>query len=251
MARGGKKSPIKNRNKENVRDEFAEDDAASSDDSVSSGFLTHSTFEESLAEKLRIRQQNKSGSSQRTPGSAAGPSRSSPKKAPKQVAKKSTGPRSPLKGKSMNAMVARGGRTLPTSTPIGRSPAGQKVARKSLPTKSPKSRKSPGGGTPGRRKYRPGTRALMEIRKFQKTTQLLIPRLPFSRVIREICDQVVPRANLRFQSAAIQALQEAAEAYLVTLFEDSYLCSIHAKRVTLMPKDMTLARRIRGEDSAW
>ena len=191
---------------------------------------------------MRIRQQNKSGSSQRTPGSAAGPSRSSPKKAPKQVAKKSTGPRSPLKGKSMNAMVARGGRTLPTSTPIGRSPAGQKVARKSLPTKSPKSRKSPGGGTPGRRKYRPGTRALMEIRKFQKTTQLLIPRLPFSRVIREICDQVrqsfnvnnmtsqhpnplyqvVPRANLRFQSAAIQALQEAAEAYLVTLFEDRW-----------------------------
>ena len=63
--------------------------------------------------------------------------------------------------------------------------------------------------------------------------------------------QVVPRANLRFQSAAILALQEAAEAYLVTLFEDSLLCAIHAKRVTVMIKDMRLARRIRGEDFSW
>ena len=55
-------------------------------------------------------------------------------------------------------------------------------------------------------------------------------------------------ADMRFQSAAIMALQEAAEAYLVTLFEDTLLCAIHAKRVTVMPKDMQLARRIRGEN---
>ena len=112
--------------------------------------------------------------------------------------------------------------------------------------------KSPGGaGTPGRRRHRPGTKALLEIRKYQKTTSLLIPRLLFSRVIREICEQVVPRASLRFQSAAILASQEAAEANLVTLFEDSLLCAIHAKRVTVMIKDMRLARRIRGEDFFW
>ena len=92
---------------------------------------------------------------------------------------------------------------------------------------------------------------MSEIRKYQKSTDLLIPRLPISRVIREVCDKVCPRGDLRFQSAAINALQEAAEAYLVTLFEDSLLATIHANRVTLMPKDMTLARRIRGEDTAW
>ena len=89
----------------------------------------------------------------------------------------------------------------------------------------------------------------MEIRKYQKSTDLMIPKLSFSRVIREICYKVCGR-DLRFQSAAINALQEAAEAYLVTLFEDSFLCTIHAKRVTLMPQDMALARRIRGEDIA-
>lgn len=57
--------------------------------------------------------------------------------------------------------------------------------------------------------------------------------------------------ELRFQSAAIMALQEAAEAYLVGLFEDSNLCAIHAKRITIMPKDLQLARRIRGEASPY
>ena len=91
----------------------------------------------------------------------------------------------------------------------------------------------------------------MEIRKFQKSTNLLIPKLPFSRVVRETVSTVCNARDLRFQTAAILALQEASEAYLVTLFEDSLLCTIHAKRVTLMPKDMTLARRIRGEYSSW
>ena len=93
-------------------------------------------------------------------------------------------------------------------------------------------------------RYRPGTVALREIRKFQKSTELLIRKLPFQKVVREIAGEF--KSDLRFQSQAVLALQEASEAYLVGLFEDTN-CAIHAKRVTIMPKDMQLARRIRGE----
>ena len=85
-------------------------------------------------------------------------------------------------------------------------------------------------------RYWPGTVALREIRRYQKSTELLIRKLPFQRLVREIT-----------QSSAIMALQEAPEAYLVGLFEDTNLCAIHAKRVTIMPKDIQLTRRIRGE----
>ena len=94
-------------------------------------------------------------------------------------------------------------------------------------------------------RYRPGTVALREIRKFQKSTDLLIRKLPFQRLVREIAGEF--KSDLRFQTQAILALQEAAEAYLVGLFEDTNLCAIHAKRVTIMPKDIQLTRRIRGE----
>jgi len=100
-------------------------------------------------------------------------------------------------------------------------------------------------------RHRPGTRALKEIRKYQKSTNLLIPALPFSRLIREIVQDVSPIKDLRFQKTALMALQEASEAFLVMLFEDVLLCAIHAKRVTIMPKDMKLARRIRGGVSEW
>ena len=93
--------------------------------------------------------------------------------------------------------------------------------------------------------YRLGTVALMEIRAYQKSTQLLIRKLPFQRLVRKIAEDF--KMELRFQGAAIMALQESAEAYLVGLFEDSNLCAIHAKQVTIMPKDIQLARRIRGE----
>ena len=93
--------------------------------------------------------------------------------------------------------------------------------------------------------YRPGTVALREIRKYQKSTELLIRKLPFQRLVREIAQDF--KTDLRFQSSAILALQESSEAYLVGLFEDTNLCAIHAKRVTIMPKDIQLARRIRGE----
>ena len=120
-----------------------------------------------------------------------------------------------------------------------------KVAKKS-------GMQAPKGGVKKRYRYRPGTVALKQIRQYQKSTELLIRKLPFQRLVREIaCDSDVIRSPLcgkvRFQSAAIMALQEASEAYLVGLFEDSNLCAIHAKRVTIMPKDIQLARRIRGE----
>lgn len=96
-------------------------------------------------------------------------------------------------------------------------------------------------------RYRPGTVALREIRKFQKSTDLLIRKLPFQRLVREIAHEY--KSDLRFQSHAVLALQEATEAYLAGLFEDSNLLAVHAGRVTIMPKDMQLARRVRGEST--
>jgi histone H3 len=95
------------------------------------------------------------------------------------------------------------------------------------------------------RRYSPGTVALREIRRYQKSTGLLISKLPFQRLVRQIAQDMGPQ--LRFQSTALLNLQEAAETYLVGLFEDTNLCAIHAKRVTIMPKDLALARRVRGE----
>ena len=96
-------------------------------------------------------------------------------------------------------------------------------------------------------RFRPGTMALWEIRHYQKSTALLIRRLPFQRLVREITQDF--KTDLRFQGAAILCLQEAAEAYLVRLFEDMNLCAIHAKRVTIIPRDLHLAWHIRGESA--
>ncbi|XP_024251605.1 histone H3-like centromeric protein A [Oncorhynchus tshawytscha] len=109
---------------------------------------------------------------------------------------------------------------------------------------------APAGVAPSlqkRRRFRPGTRALMEIRKYQKSTDLLLRKGPFARLVREVC-QTYSRDFMRWQVYALLALQEAAEAFLVLLFSDAYLCTIHAKRVTLFPRDIQLARRIRGVD---
>lgn len=114
-----------------------------------------------------------------------------------------------------------------------------KAARKQAPSANAAIRKP--------HRFRPGTVALREIRRYQKSTELLIRKLPFQRLVREIAQEFM--TDLRFQSSAIAALQEASEAYLVSLFEDTNLCAIHAKRVTIMPKDIQLARRIRGERS--
>ncbi|GFW27157.1 histone H3, embryonic [Trichonephila clavipes] len=130
----------------------------------------------------------------------------------KQTARKSTGGKAPRKIILANA------------------------ARKSAPCQ---------GGIKKPHRYRPGTVALREIRRYQKTTDFLIRKLPFQRLVREVAQNF--GVNLRFQTSAIFALQEASEAYLVHLFEDTNLCAIHARRVTIFPKDIQLAIRIRGE----
>ena len=126
-----------------------------------------------------------------------------------------------------------------------RKSTGGKAPRKQLATKAARKSAPATGGVKKPHRYRPGTVALREIRRYQKSTELLIRKLPFQRLVREIAQDF--KTELRFQSSAVMALQEASEAYLVGLFEDTNLCAIHAKRVTIMPKDIQLARRIRGE----
>ena len=87
--------------------------------------------------------------------------------------------------------------------------------------------------------------ALREMRHNQKSSALLIRKLLFQRLVREMAQDF--KTDLRFQSAAILCLQEVAEAYLVGLFEDTNLCAIHAMRVMIMPRDLQMARHIRGE----
>jgi len=102
------------------------------------------------------------------------------------------------------------------------------------------------GGVKRAHHYRPGTVALREIRKFQKTTELLIPKRPFQRLVKEVAQNY--KTDLRVQSTALVVLQEAAEDYIVGVMEDSVLCAVHGGRQTLMAKDMALARRIRGPE---
>ncbi len=125
-----------------------------------------------------------------------------------------------------------------------RKSTGGKAPRKQLAAKSAR-KATPADGAKKKMRYRPGTVALREIRRYQKSTDLLLKKAPFQRLVREVAQEY--KNDLRFQSSAVMALQEASEAYLVGLFEDTNLCAIHAKRVTVMPKDIQLARRIRGE----
>lgn len=132
-----------------------------------------------------------------------------------------------------------------------RKSTGGKAPRKLLAVKAARKTAPATNGVKKPRRYRPGTRALQEIRKYQRSTELLIRRLPFQRLVREIFAKEEGRrpvpGGYRIQSNALFALQEASEAYLVSLFEDVNLCALHAKRVTIMVADMQLARRIRGE----
>ncbi|TEA35413.1 hypothetical protein DBR06_SOUSAS21310049 [Sousa chinensis] len=119
-----------------------------------------------------------------------------------------------------------------------------------LPKKTESHHKAKGnapatGGVKKPHRCWPGTIALREIRHYWKSPELLIGKLPFQRLVREIAQDF--KMDLRFQSSAVRALQEVCEAYLVGLFEDTNLCAIHANRVTIMPKDMQLARHIHGK----
>ncbi|XP_056253883.1 uncharacterized protein LOC130182767 [Seriola aureovittata] len=150
----------------------------------------------------------------------------------------SEGTKAVTKYTSSKSKMARTKQTARKST-------GGKAPRKQLATKAARKSAPATGGVKKPHRYRPGTVALREIRRYQKSTELLIRKLPFQRLVREIAQDF--KTDLRFQSSAVMALQEASEAYLVGLFEDTNLCAIHAKRVTIMPKDIQLARRIRGE----
>jgi histone H3 len=113
---------------------------------------------------------------------------------------------------------------------IGKS-VGNKAPRKNLASKAVRKHVPSTGGVKRPFRYKPGTVALREIRRYQRSTELLIRKLPFQRLVREIAQDF--KCDLRFQSSAIGALQESAEAYIVSLFEDTNLCAIHAKRVTI------------------
>ena len=165
----------------------------------------------------------------------------------KQTARKSTGGKCPRK-----FLVPIDGRALAGLNAPRRRIGSAKSPKMVAPAKSPKSRivVAAASAAPAKRKHRrlrPGALALKEIRKYQKSTELLIPKLSFSKLLKEVAQDFKP--DLRFQSHAVMAMHEAAEAYLTALFEDTNLCAIHARRVTIMPKDIQLARRIRGERS--
>eukprot|EP00804_Cyclotella_cryptica_P020877 CCRYP_011482-RA/>CCRYP_011482-RA protein AED:0.06 eAED:0.02 QI:0/-1/0/1/-1/0/1/0/139 len=126
-----------------------------------------------------------------------------------------------------------------------RKSTGGKVPRKQLATKAARKSAPAAGGCKKPHRYRPGTVALREIRKYQKSTDLLICKLPFQRFLREVTKDF--RVDMRYTATALASSQEASEAYLIGLMEDTNLCAIHARRVTIMPKDMQLSRRIRRE----
>ncbi len=120
-----------------------------------------------------------------------------------------------------------------------------KAPRLHIATKAARRQAIAVGGVKKPHRYPPGTVALRKIRRYQKNTDLLIRKAPFQRLVREIVCAL--KSDLRMQSTALLALQEAAEDYLIGLFHDTNECALHAKRVTIMPKDMQLAKHIRGE----
>ena len=136
---------------------------------------------------------------------------------------------------------------MPKTKTAAKAKASKKMPSKSSKSKAVKKSAPAAGGMKDRKKmrWRPGTVALREVKKYQKGVANLLPRAPFQRLVRSIVTDM--DHELRFQSAALQALQEASEAYIVGIFEDTNLCAIHANRKTTMKKDMDLARRIRGD----
>ena len=147
--------------------------------------------------------------------------------------------------------MARTKQTARKSTSGGKSPRkavagkGKKAKTAGAKRKKLSAAEKKAVGVKKTHRFRPGTVALREIRKYQKGTNLLIKKAPFQRLVKEVMQE--QKSEKRFRATAVLALQEAAEAYLVRLFEDTNLACIHARRVTIMPKDIQLARRLRGE----
>ena len=136
---------------------------------------------------------------------------------------------------------------MPKSKIAAKAKAASKIPSKMSKSTNIKKTAAAAGGVKDKRKmrFKPGTVTLREIKRYQKSVDMLLPRASFQRLVRSITTDM--DHQLRFQSQALQALQEASEAYIVGLFEDTNLCAIHAKRVTVQKKDMDLARRIRGD----
>ena len=170
----------------------------------------------------------------------------------KQTARQSTGGKAPQPARKTTAAKSIKKVRASDSPPSDSSPSDssdqESHVRGLLSSGKDYSKKARGRGNPDPKpspkkkthRYRPGTVALREIRKYQKSTELLLRKLPFQRLVREIAQDY--KRDLRFQSPAVMALQEACEAYLVGLFEDSNLAAIHAKRVTIMVKDIQLGK---------
>lgn len=116
-------------------------------------------------------------------------------------------------------------------------------AKKSTGGKSPKTAVKKSGG--GKRKYKPGTVALREIRKIQKTGALLLKKAPFSRLVREVTKAM--KTDAKFKPSALSAVQEAAEAFATGTLEGAVMLQLHRKRKTLVKKDIEYVRRIKGE----
>ena len=126
-----------------------------------------------------------------------------------------------------------------------RKSTGGKAPRKNLATKAARKSAAATGGVKKPHRYRPGTVALREIRRYQKSTELLLKKAPFQRLVREIAQDF--KSDLRMEKATLLALQDSAEDYAAALFSDTNLCTIHRKRITITPSDMQLVSRIRGE----
>ena len=157
-------------------------------------------------------------------------------------------------------VIARGRDVQPPRKDIPQAPRkGGKQPRKFLVSKMLRKGIRSTGGIKKPHRYRPSIVALREIRRYQSSTENLIKHTPFQRLIREISQEYriipdgpgTPSVQVRFQSTAIAALQEVAENYIVGLFEDVNLLAIHARRVTIMPRDIRLALRIRGDHHRW
>ena len=157
-------------------------------------------------------------------------------------------------------MTAVGKDVQPPRKQMQKAPVkGGKQPRKHISHKVLRKGIVPTGGIKKPHRYRPGMVALREIRRYQRSTENLIKRTPFQKLIREISQEYricpegpgTPSVQVCFQSTAIAALQEAAENFIVGLFEDVNLLAIHARCVTIMPRDIHLALHIRGDHHRW
>ena len=132
-----------------------------------------------------------------------------------------------------------------TKFPLTKMARTKETAKAALGSKKGAKTAAVASGAKKTHRWRPGTVALREVRKYQKGTELLIRKAPFQRLVRELA--ATQKDGLRFQGSAVLAIQEATESYMTGLLSDTNLCAVHARRVTIMSRDLKLARRLRGE----